>query len=103
MSANIVLINTVSSVGVCHSHLELSSDERKREAKDEESSKTDGNGDLASGARGERQGGLVGVFDVQISSQQRSLLLTESSACGANGLAGEHGHFGECVDWVMVW
>lgn len=36
--------------------------------------------------------GLVGVLDVQVSSEQRSLLLTQSSAGGANGLAGEHGH-----------
>lgn len=36
--------------------------------------------------------GLVGVLDVQVASEQRGLLLAESSAGGANGLAGEDGH-----------
>lgn len=36
-----------------HSHLELGSDKRKGEAKDEESGKADGDGDLAGGAGGE--------------------------------------------------
>lgn len=33
-----------------------------------------------------------GVFNVYVSSQQRSLLLTERSACGSNGLSCEERH-----------
>lgn len=72
--------------------LELGSNKGEREANHEEGGKADSHGHLARGTRGEGQRGLVGVLDVQVSSEQRSLLLTQSSAGGANGLAGEHGH-----------
>lgn len=35
--------------------------------------------------------GLVSVLDVQVTTHQR-LLLTQSGACGLNGLAGEDRH-----------